>query len=74
MQAQIAGLKRRIPEIDPNKFFAIGDASDILQRVNEYRAAGVSKFIMRPVARGDDAIMRQTQQLLDEVLPIVHAA
>ena len=40
VQAQIAGLKRRIPEIDPNKFFAIGDASDILQRVNEYRAAG----------------------------------
>ena len=72
VQAQIAGLKRRIPEIDPNKFFAIGDASDILQRVNEYRAAGVSKFIMRPVAVGDDAIMRQTQQLLDEVLPIVH--
>ena len=28
---------------------------------------------MRPVARGDDAIMRQTQQLLDEVLPVVHA-
>ena len=41
--------------------------------VNDYRAAGVSKFIMRPMARGDDAIMYQSQRLFDEVLPVVHA-
>ena len=72
VQAQIAGIKARLPEIDPDTYLAVGDADTILARVNEYRAAGVSKFIMRPMARGDDAIMKQTEQLLDEVLPIVH--
>ncbi len=73
VQATIAGLKRRLPEIDPDTYLAVGDADDILRRVNEYRAAGISKFIMRPLDRGDDAIMYQTERLLDEVLPVVHA-
>ena len=73
VQAQISGLRRRLPEIDPAKFFAVGAAAEIQRRIDEYRAAGVSKFILRPLARGDDAIMRQTQQLLDEILPAVHA-
>lgn len=73
VQARIDGLRRRLPEVNPDKFFAIGGAAEIQQRIDEYRAAGVSKFILSPLARGDDAIMRQTQQLLDEVLPVVHA-
>lgn len=73
VQAQIAGLRARLPDVDPDTYLAVGNADDILARVNEYRDAGVSKFIMRPLARGDDAIMQQTQQLLDEVLPVVHA-
>ncbi len=73
VQMTIAGIKARLPEINPDTYFAVGSAEDILKRVNEYRAAGVSKFIMRPVASGDDEIMYQTQRLLDEVLPVVHA-
>ena len=73
VQARIDGLRRRLPEVNPDKFFAIGGAAEIQQRIDEYRAAGVSKFILSPLARGDAAIMRQTQQLLDEVLPVVHA-
>ena len=73
VQAQIAGIKARLPEINPDTYLAVGDAKDILSRVNEYRKAGVSKFIMRPLARGDDAIMYQSQRLFDEVLPVVHA-
>jgi hypothetical protein len=33
----------------------------------------VSKFILRPAARGDDAVMEQTRLLVDEVLPEVAA-
>ena len=73
VQVQIAGIKARLPEVDPDTYLAVGDAQDILSRVNEYREAGVSKFIMRPLARGDDAIMYQSQRLFDEVLPVVHA-
>ena len=34
---------------------------------------GVSKFILRPSARGDDEIMAQTRRLIEEVLPRVAA-
>ena len=73
VQMTIRGIKARLPEVNPDTYFAVGDAEEILRRVNEYRAAGVSKFIMRPMARGDDAIMYQSQRLFDEVLPVVHA-
>ncbi|MDE2987844.1 MAG: TIGR03619 family F420-dependent LLM class oxidoreductase [Chloroflexota bacterium] len=73
VQMTIKGIKVRLPEVNPDTYFAVGDADEILRRVNDYRAAGVSKFIMRPMARGDDAIMYQSQRLFDEVLPVVHA-
>ena len=52
VQDSITAIKRRLPDVDPATFYSVGTAEDILRRVNEYRAAGVSKFIMRPVARG----------------------
>ena len=33
----------------------------------------MSKFILRPSARGDDEIMAQTRRLIDEVLPLAAA-
>ncbi|HEX6440614.1 MAG TPA: LLM class flavin-dependent oxidoreductase [Stellaceae bacterium] len=56
---------------DPADYFAIGDASDIVRRIAEYVEAGVSKFILRPAAKGDEAVMAQTHRLIDEVLPFV---
>ena len=35
-------------------------------------AVGVTKFVVRPIAEGDDALMEQTQRLIEEVLPVVH--
>src|SRR5438874_12964612 len=37
---------------DPLRYFAIGDAEAVLARIAAYVAAGVSKFILRPAARG----------------------
>ncbi len=55
---------------DPAGYFAVGDAKTILDRVAEYVAAGVSKFILRPVGSGD-AVIAQTRQLIEKVLPSV---
>ena len=57
----------------PEDYFAIGDGEAITARIADYVDAGVSKFILRPAARGDDEIMAQTRRLIDEVLPLVKA-
>ena len=56
---------------DPKDYFAIGDAEAIARRVGEYVDAGVSKFILRPAAKGDDEMMAQTRRLIEGVLPLV---
>ena len=55
---------------DPQKHFAIGDAGTIIERVAAYVDAGISKFILRPAARGDDEMLGQTRRLIEEVLPL----
>jgi probable F420-dependent oxidoreductase len=56
---------------EPGAYFAIGDAATIAGRIGEYVEAGVSKFILRPVARGEDEMLAQTRRLIEEVLPEV---
>jgi probable F420-dependent oxidoreductase len=58
---------------DPATYFAIGDAEAIVRRIAEYVEAGVSKFILRPAAKGDEEVMAQTRRLIEEVLPLVAA-
>jgi probable F420-dependent oxidoreductase len=53
---------------DPYKQFAVGDADTILDRVGQYVAGGVEKFILRPVGSGEQVIV-QTKQLIEKVLP-----
>ena len=50
-------------------YFAVGDASTIVQRISDYVGAGVEKFVLRPIGRDDDQLIAQTEQLLREVLP-----
>jgi len=58
---------------DPLGYFAIGDAETVLARIAAYVDAGVSKFILRPVARGDSDVLDQTRRLIEQVLPRVAA-
>jgi alkanesulfonate monooxygenase SsuD/methylene tetrahydromethanopterin reductase-like flavin-dependent oxidoreductase (luciferase family) len=58
---------------DPLEYFAIGEAGAIVERIAAYVAAGVSKFILRPAARGDEDMLAQTRRLIEEVLPIAAA-
>jgi probable F420-dependent oxidoreductase len=57
---------------DPRRHVAVGGAGEILARIDEFATAGVSKFVLRPIARGDDDVMQQTERLIREVLPHVH--
>ena len=52
-------------------YFAVGDAGTIVERIAEYIAAGISKFVLRPAGKGDEAMLAQTRQLIEEVLPLV---
>ena len=57
---------------DPRRHVAVGGAAEILARIDEFAATGVSKFVLRPIARGDADTMEQTERLIREVLPHVH--
>jgi probable F420-dependent oxidoreductase len=54
-------------------YAACGDARAVLDRIDEYRAAGASKFVLIPIASGDEDLMEQARQLIEEVLPQAHA-
>ncbi|MGH7092760.1 MAG: LLM class flavin-dependent oxidoreductase [Stellaceae bacterium] len=58
---------------DPADYFAIGDGAAIADKIGAYVEAGISKFILRPAAKGDDDLMTQTRRLIDEVVPLVAA-
>jgi probable F420-dependent oxidoreductase len=62
---------RRRTGRDPSRHFAIGDAEAIIERIAAYVTGGISKFILRPAARGDAEILAQTRRLIEEVLPLV---
>jgi alkanesulfonate monooxygenase SsuD/methylene tetrahydromethanopterin reductase-like flavin-dependent oxidoreductase (luciferase family) len=68
----VAALARLGPDVDPKDHLAVGDATTILGRIQEFRAAGISKFVLRPLAAGDGDVLDQTRRLISEVLPIVH--
>lgn len=59
---------------DPEKFYAVGDASTIRRRCSEYIAAGVSKFVLMPLAQDEDDMLHQTRRLIDEVVGPVQAS
>jgi probable F420-dependent oxidoreductase len=72
LSAAMAAYEKRTGR-DPSRYFAIGDEKVILDRVAEYVAVGVEKFILRPVGPDGDAIIAQTRKLIEKVLPQVDA-
>jgi hypothetical protein len=45
----------------------------VLARIAAYRDAGISKFVLIPLAQGDAELLEQTRRLAAEVLPVAHA-
>ena len=56
---------------DASAYFAVGDASVIVQRIADYVEAGISKFVLRPVGASGEDVLSQTRQLIELVLPQV---
>lgn len=67
-----AALYARLGNADARHLLAVGTAADIITRCDEYLAAGISKFVLRPIAASDDEALEQTRRLIDEVVPVVH--
>jgi probable F420-dependent oxidoreductase len=63
------GLARLGGGLDPADYLAVGDATTISARIDEYVAAGISKFVLRPIAGSDAEMNEQTARLADEVIP-----
>ena len=64
-----AGLARIGPGVDPLSLMAVGDADTVAGRIEEFIAAGASKFVLRPIGEDDADTMLQTQRLVEEVVP-----
>jgi probable F420-dependent oxidoreductase len=57
--------------VDPDAYFAVGGADEICAQIERYCRAGVSKFVLRPLAEDLTDLMAQTRRLIDTVLPAV---
>lgn len=58
---------------DPRRWLAVGDAAAVCRALDAYVEAGVSKFVMIPLARGEADLVAQTRRLVDEVIPAFEA-
>ena len=68
-----SALRRRLQvEFDPSQYYAVGGSAEIIARAEDYKRAGVSKFVLSTLADNDDDLISQTQRLIDEVVPVVH--
>jgi probable F420-dependent oxidoreductase len=74
-EAQGAARPPRIalPGFDPRAYNAVGDADAIVERCREYIAAGISKLVLIPIARGEADVVQQCRRLIAEVIPRVQA-
>ena len=48
------------------------EASAVLERIAQYRAVGVSKFVLIPLAQSESELLEQTRRLAAEVIPVAH--
>ena len=72
VEARRATFRKLYPNRDIGKAVVAGGAAEILQRVEEYFAAGITKFVLRPMGETDAEIYDQTRRLVEEVFPVAH--
>jgi probable F420-dependent oxidoreductase len=59
--------------VDPEAYFAVGGPDEICAQIERYKRAGVSKFVLRPLAADFADLMEQTRRLIRTVLPAVES-
>jgi hypothetical protein len=57
---------------DSARRVAVGGASEMLARIDEFVRVGVSRFVLRPIEFGDVDVRDQTECPLAEMLPAAH--
>jgi len=57
--------------VDPERYFAIGGPDEIRAQIERYVEVGVSKFVLRPLARDRGDCFEQTRKLIETVIPAV---
>jgi probable F420-dependent oxidoreductase len=72
VQRAVEALAARAPGVDPRACLAVGDAEAVIELVQVFRAVGVTKFVLRPLAAGDDDVLDQTRRLDAEIIPFAH--
>ena len=72
VQRHNEGLTRLLGR-SPDAYTSVGGSAEIMALLNRFRAAGIHKFILRPIASGTDEMLAQTRLLIDKVLPEVAA-
>ncbi|MDA0231724.1 MAG: LLM class flavin-dependent oxidoreductase [Proteobacteria bacterium] len=70
VQAVAAFFRDRLAR-EPEPRIVAGGTEHIMARLQDYIAAGASKFILSPIGEGDAEIFSQTERLIAEVLPEV---
>jgi probable F420-dependent oxidoreductase len=73
VQRQVETLQLRFPGSDPRVALAVGGAQAVIDLATAFRAAGVSKFVLRPIAGDEPDVLEQCRRLVNEALPVVHA-
>ena len=59
------------PNIDVNPLFCIGTTAELTARLREYVAVGASKFVLFPIANGEQDMFDQTRRVIEEVKPLI---
>src|SRR5262249_38529687 len=72
VQAIATQLAQRNQGTDPARHVAVGGPTQILDRLDEFRGVGASKFVLLPIAAGDADVNDQTERLVGEGLPAGH--
>lgn len=52
-------------------FLAVGGADDMLALLQEFHAAGIHKFVLRPLGTDGPDVIEQTRRFIEELLPRV---
>ena len=71
IEDEVQRVQARFPDRDPRSSMVTGGPDAIVQRIREYLDGGVSKFVLRPLARGDDDVMIQARRFVEQGLPAI---
>jgi len=73
VQRGVQAIAARVgKDADPRAFMAVGGKDEVIELATKLRGAGVSKFVLRPLASSDDEMVDQSRRMADEVIPTVH--